>query len=226
MKFTEGQIEHGLFEAIRKKVFEMGFYPDYVSLLSLPDDEYVVALAAAKQAIIDAGKKLIEVYGPGDIQDHDELHNCSIIISRDDFGPGTLGFYLTESYEEKPDGSFDVYKNPSGTTTMQYQVSYISDSAKYDRICHQAVINALGAKTRYIPGYTDEGVEMERLFQVKYVMTLDKSSSDFIERAVRYNVVDVLIEEPQFKENVKPITEINIGTDAGDGNNQEFEITS
>lgn len=225
MKFTEGQIEHGIFEAIRKKIVSMGYYPDIVPLLALPDDQFKVALEAAKNAIIAQGKELIEVFGLGDIQDRDELHNNSIIIRRDDFAPGNLGFYLTESFEERTDGDFNNYSNPSGTVTLQYQISYITNSAKYDRLIHSAIINSLGAKTKYLPGVNDDGSEMDRLYRVKYVMTLDKSSSDFIERALRYNVVDVLIEEPIFKGIVKGIKEITIGTSTVEpGNNQEFKI--
>lgn len=199
MTFSFANVDRGIYEAIRLKCVALGYLPDRT--LYLTADAY----AAAKQVIRDSGKQIIEVYGIGDIQARDELEYNSIIINRDDITPGSVGMFGTRSFvarivDNSPDPDitvYDVYLNQSGTVSLQYQISYITDDSFYDRLVQSIVFNALKIRG-YVYGMNDDGTTMSRGFNTLYRTTIDKSGSNFIERGIRYDCLDIAIEEATF----------------------------
>lgn len=223
MTFTEEEIDNGIFEVLRRAAVAGGYLPDVQLFPETPSGR--TAYGVAKKVILDAyeagsKKPLIEVFASSNIQARDEEHNNKITIRRDDFVSGSLGFYGTKKHVSKPDGSFDVYMNASGTVIMQYQISFVTDD--WDFLLHSLIINALKLKG-YCKAANNDGTLIDRRFKIKYVTTLDKSGSDFVEKALLYNIGDVVIEQPVLLENVKGITEIIFETDPGDGNVSSFE---
>ena len=84
---TFDEIERAVFEVIRKKIVSLGYLPD-IALYQPTDD--VAGYEAAKKAIRDSGKKIIDIKGVGDPKARGELDYNSIFINRGDIADGSL----------------------------------------------------------------------------------------------------------------------------------------
>lgn len=214
MKLGFAGVERGIYEAIRKEVVRLGYLPDI--RLFQPND--FAGYESAKQTIRDAGKKIIEVLGVGDVKARMQLDYNRILINRDDISKGTLGFYGTKSYDVVNVSGidyYDVYRNASGTVDLQYQIEFITDDTIYDRLIQTIIMNVLGSSKGYLKGVNDDGTYSTSGFNVNYMTTLNKSGSEFIERALRYDIPDVIIEDRMFLYRTRKIEEIDILQDPG-----------
>ncbi len=210
MTFTFDQVDRGISEAIRLRCVALGLLPDRATAANID------AYSAAKQTIRDGGGKIIEVYGIGSIQARDESEYNSIFIDRDDSVPGTIGMFGTKTFTERldiPSGKtvYDVYLNQTGTVTLEYQISYMTDDTNYDRILQQIIFDTLKVRG-FLYGVNDDGTPMTRGFNTSYRTAIDKSGKDWIERSFRYDVPDIAIETPVFLYTTAQATDIAVDT--------------
>lgn len=208
MTFTFNQVDHGLSEAIRLKCVALGLLPDRATAVSID------AYAASKQTIRDGGGKIIEVYGIGSIEARDESEYNSIFIDRDDSVPGTIGMFGTRTFTPRTDVGtgktvYDVYLNQTGTVTLEYQISYMTNDTNYDRILQQIIFDVLKVRG-FLYGVNDDGTVMTRGFNTRYRTAIDKSGKDYIERSFRYDVPDIAIESPVFLYTTSQATDIAV----------------
>jgi len=206
---TFDEIERAVFEVIRKKIVSLGYLPD-IALYQPTDD--VAGYEAAKKAIRDSGKKIIDIKGVGDPKARGELDYNSIFINRGDIADGSLGFKCTNFYEKIVEGEetyFNVYENASGTVDIEYQIGYITDDVNYDRLIQSILFNSL-RKKNYFKGINSLGNKTTEGFNTRYITTLDKSGKDYIERAARYDFMDIILEDRIFLYRTSQITDISI----------------
>lgn len=221
MTFTFSQIDRGISEALRLRAIALGLLPDRSTAVSFD------AYAASKQTIRNGGGKIIEVYGIGSIEARDESEYNSIFIDRDDSVPGSIGMFGTRSFTERVDVGtgktvYDVYLNQTGTVTLEYQISYMTNDTNYDRILQQIIFDTLKVRG-FLYGVNNDGTKMTRGFNTSYRTAIDKSGKDFIERSFRYDVPDIAIESPVFLYTTSQATDIAVNTDPVDSAEEAAE---
>lgn len=223
MTFRYEQVERGISEALRLKCIALGLLPD--RRIYLPNN--FAGYTAAKQTIRNGGGKVIEVYGIGSVEARDTKKYNSIYIDGDDSVPGSIGMFGTKTFVERVDGItgktvYDVYLNQTGTVTLEYQISYMTDDADYDRIIKEIIFDVLKVRG-FLLGINDDGTTMTRGFNTSYRTVIDKSGKDYIEKSFRYDVPDIAIEAPVFLYTTSQATDIAVNTDPADNAEQAAE---
>ena len=206
MIFKLEEIDRGIFEALRLKLVSGGYLPD-IALFQNDSAGY----DAAKKLIAQNGT-LIEVVGVGDISARGELHLNKIFIDRTDGRPGNIGGFATKTYLPNtldPEKT-DIYLNPTSSDNITYEITYITNLTRVDRIIYQAIRNVF-KRNGYVYGIKQDGTRTAKGFEFYYRTEMDKSGNKFMEKTFMYEAVDVFIEEMEFLETVVKITEIEAG---------------
>lgn len=214
------QVDKGIYEAIRKEVVRLGYFPDLRLFPKGKEKE----LEAAKAVIRDSGKKLIEIKGVASGLNRQTLNYNSIFINRDDIAPGGIGMWGTQSYVKVVEGGqtfYDVYLNPTGTVDIEYQIEFFTDDTTYDRIIQSIIMNALKVRG-FIPGILPDYSEGQG-FYVHFQTTLNKSDNEVLERAIRYDARDIVLEDGVFLYRTTQVTDIDISSEPVSEPPTEFE---
>ena len=185
--FDLAEIDSGFFEALRTKVVALGYLPDR-TLFST-----VAAYELAKKAIKDGGKELIDVFGVGNYKDRYALQNNKIVIDRVGNRKGARGGAVLTAYKPtaNPD-KVDEYLMPNQTRNLDYVVTYVCSSAKYDRILYDIITSTLRDRSS-LKGVREDGSFTDDTFFITHDREMDGSDGDYIERKFEYTAENVMI---------------------------------
>lgn len=217
---TYENVDKGVVDAIRRVLIEMGYLPD--KLLYATKAEYLTALAAIKAG----GKQVIEIYGVGNAEKKDENRMHTIVVTRSDEYDGSCGAwpeFLFDRKEVTVGGTttvtYDKYFLPDKMQTVEYEIRYITNSADYDRIINQVLQRAIGNR-KYLKAVNEDALPIGEVFLFERKSYVDVSTPETMEKLMRYNAVDLWLQEPyllsagvpamiQADLNVKPTTDLS-----------------
>lgn len=245
---TIAQADRALFERINNKVIELGYFPDISKYLNGTDCNIsssesqsgsessstpssssasnAEAFDAAKDAIRQSGKKLIETFGPGNYTSRDEKNANNIIINRLPINPAFTG--VAKSQEIRVKGNaFKAVEVQHTNYDIEYEVRYVTNRAEYARIIEQIIIDVFGSRA-FIPAIDEHGCPLDELFWLHRRDSFDVSGTDYIERGVRFVGVNIdLHGETDIRPDVAKKTAIEIQVDiSGDIESFQFEDES
>lgn len=205
-------IDRTIFEYTRLAVVAAGYLPNVTSYATA--SLYKSAKDAMRASLPD--KQLIEVYGIGAAESRDEKTVNKIIIDRIGFIKGGTGGFPATKYEQTGSGAGATFKKfmyPAASKNVRYEIRYITNSAKFDRIIMQLIEDTFGdrvyLKTVQVSGSTVTLDGQEILIdQTNFV---DASSTDLIERVYTFTVPDVWIQEfKQIGGTIVPMSTVHV----------------
>lgn len=203
MVLSLAEIDRGVFHAIRKQIVLAGYLPDILSFQPSSGPNKT-AFQAAKDAIIGSGKELIEIYGVGDNGHRDSLVKNKIIIDRDIPRIADVGFFgnvqfIPNGDPSNPATTFTRTNTPAFTYKIDYNVTYICTSTKYDRILEAMIRKAL-FKT-YLKPYDEDGIVINDIFNfLPQSNPMNMIDEKFIERMYKFMAGEVLLDENEIDE--------------------------
>ena len=207
-------IENSIENAIYLILLENGLTPDR-DLFASDSKGY----EAAKTQILQSKKICVDLYGHGAPQDRDVKKTPRITVTGLGFLFGDTGDFQT--YYDKVDGAFSLFKPTTVLSNYRFQVTLTSDRTSHDRILESVRQMAL-PNMDYIKYYVDPKSQDAPFFTdflIRYAYT--KQSPDlsfsFIEKSYIYEAVDIQ-ETPArvVKSKVSPIKEITVKDYDGD----------
>lgn len=185
--FSLAQIDRAFFEVIRLRLVAEGYCPDRAI------NQTEAALKAAKQAIANSGKQLIEIFGTGNYEDRQAVKNNKIVIHRLNIDKGNIGGWGVNQYQEQS-SSYLKTKLPAETVNINYQISYLTNSIAYDRIIHE-ILFSLFTKKGNLQGVNEDGSKTANFFDYERIDYKDLSADKYIEKAIRYQTTDIVLAE-------------------------------
>lgn len=231
---TVSDIDNGIYEKLRKETVRLGYLPD-IALYQPPNPANEAAYEAARQAIINSGKEIIEVFNVGNSDDRDGITKNKIIVDRSAPEKGNISFHNVEKLvpvgdPEDPATKYKKVKLPAFSYFITYQITYICVKSKYDYIIQDILRKALLNFT-YLKGYDDNGTELSEGFNIMYMTTIDQSDAKFVERIYRFRVGEVILdnyeEEDEYilQSNISQITDIDVENvpKQGEFTDEDFE---
>jgi hypothetical protein len=215
--FTLDQIDHALEWVLRDAVIAAGYWPDQRALLAAGATD--ADFAAAKAAILAAGRPLMEVLGVGPWQDRGELNGNNLVLSRGPDGRGSYGISQPIVYEQidpldKRAGYRELLlaREPQ---RLRYEVRFVSDDVDMDRVGTQLWLTCFGVPT-YYRGINDDLTKMKEGFEVMRVGDgVDMSSDKYIERVWRFDVLDVVLIPARQLDTVPAAVELGVNLSVG-----------
>lgn len=182
MKTLTVEVDNGIYEVLRLELVAAGYLPD--KLAFLPNN--LAGYEAAKVAIRNAGKPVIELYNSSAYDSRNELTDPVIVIDRILVEPADAG--MTQDWEYKynqVDGDYDKYLSPDTRYDITYQITYITKLEETASIIESILAGALGAR-KYIPALKSSDNSIVSNFYLHRLNYFDTSGSDFLERGCRY----------------------------------------
>lgn len=217
------EIDRMFFEHLRLAVVAAGYLPDQTAYTTQQ------AYETAKETIRNSTnpkKGLIDIFGVGTPESRDEKTTSKIVIDRKPSDRGTLGGAGIFYYEPYMDGSTQKFRKmrmPEESKILNYEIRYSTDSAKYDRIIYSMIENICGYK-RYIKTVDSTGAITNKEVFVEIAGEVDLTEGSYIERVLRYRVVDVFMQSAVLiTDNIVPMTTVNYGLYAVPQNDIVFE---
>lgn len=210
------QVDRTLFEYLRLGVVAAGFLPDVTAYGTAA--LYTAAKDTLRASLAD--KQLIEIFGVGASESRDEQSSSKIFINRTGFVKGGTGGFPATQYETIVTGSgpsavtsFNKYMLPAASKNVRYEVRYITNSVKFDRIIMQLIEDIFGdrgyLKTVEVSGSTVTFTGQDIL--VDQENFVDVSSTDLIERVFYYIVPDVWIQNARVvTANIVPMSTVDV----------------
>lgn len=187
--FELEQIDRGLELRLRKTIVKAGHWPDPAPYIGQP----AAAWEAAIEAIKTAGKTPIEVFGAGSRRERANLQANRVLIKRIGVDPGERGLGSRQYYEKKDSGDYRKLQTSETTDDIEYEVRFVCDDMKLDRIITTLVQAAFGNMV-WMKGAQADGTDTENGFWLSRLgNAVDISGKDYIERLWRFQVKDVLI---------------------------------
>lgn len=194
MYYTYEEIDRTLFERLRLKIVEYGYYPDITLYLGNP-----TGLKAAKDALRNSlpDKQLIELFGVGNAEARGKKTLNKITIDRKSTPKGTLGGF-PEIEHEKVAGPGDTYtytkrQLPDHTRDVLYEVRLHPSTAKFSRIMSDIVGEVFGIKRYMSPVKSNGAFDNTKSFFIEYESENDVSDEDMLETVIRYKVRDIFV---------------------------------
>ncbi|CAB4185128.1 hypothetical protein UFOVP1492_113 [uncultured Caudovirales phage] len=192
-----------LYERLRLAAVASGCLPD-VLIHTTP-----VAFAAAKAAIRLTGVQIVEVKGEGAPDQKDEKTVTTISLQRRGSSPGGLGGWPVMQHVATG-ANFKKVQLPDKTRNVLYEVRSVSNSARYDRIADQIIVDALGQRKYLQAVLPNHSFDPTEGFLLMKSGESDVTSTDIIERIYTFSAVDVWLEEPTLiAEGVVQMAQIN-----------------
>lgn len=184
--FSIGQIDKGIYEALRLVLVEKGYTPD-VLIANTPS-----LYATALQAIKGSGKQPIELYGVGSWDAKKELKVSTIIIDRESESLSNLGYKGIVYYEEKAGGGFTKKQTPLKTVVLGYTITFVCFDAKNERII-QHLIDIAFDGVKQLNGYNDDGTQTQNKFLIFENGKVNVSDRDFIEHQIKLTTSELFL---------------------------------
>ena len=143
--FTRQEIEETLTNLIRQRAVDLGYLPDVTQFVGNP-----AGYKAARQAIIDSGKEIIDVFGIGSADERGEKKYHRITLNLRQYNNGSITHYGDSIYQDDGNGNFNRVEGFASSRNILYDLrSSVSgpNATEYDRICLDLVMSALGPIT-------------------------------------------------------------------------------
>lgn len=209
---TTDQLDNTIFELIRLELVRQGYLPD--QLLYSTEQEFT----DAKQALIDNSTdddfRIITLHNVGSNEARGESHYPKILIDREEEPEGDLGAHgITEFQEINVDGEdrFQEVGLPTSSSEVVYELTTGTESRRYEVIMDQIIRNALKNMTQHQIFVEDDNAFTGETFFMKREQKIDLSTSELIEKQIRYRASDLWLEDCVLQEGTySPITEINV----------------
>jgi len=212
-------ITRAIFETLRLKIVELGYFPD-VRDYAYSSKEFQ-EIAEEMRTQLPANHSLIEVYNRGLPQNRGEKKATSIYISPSDFAPGTLGgkfttYYKKYSVEPVDDDDtgvrFNKYYNADHTFDLTVEIRYIASNVSMERLVRDIIFDLLsGFKYLYPCGDDGEFMKDEDPFLLKWNGYIDGLGDyEFLEGCFKLVADNVDITEPVLvQKGLRELVEVN-----------------
>jgi len=198
MFFTLDQINRAFYEPLRLHLVENGYLPD---IIGKTKEQF----ETEKQAIYNAKKPLIQVFGVGVYKARQAVENNKIIIDRTGIFEGQISNSDAKFYTEKQDGRFVERQYPNISRNIEYQISYVTDNGAIDNLLINILLDTFG-NTRTLFGVNSDHSFTENSFTFAEVGNTDNTNGKYIERFFRYMVKNVYISDAKVsQEDVAPM---------------------
>ena len=201
-------IDKTIYEYIRREVVSQGFLPD-ILLPNYSDNRQVL-----KDSL--ANGQLIDVFAPAPWQSRDMKELSRFVIDRTDSIKGKIGggALIEERYTEGGVEKIRIYRTPSVSRTLVYEVRFCTDNVEYELKAHEVIAKVFGFSKNVLclserPGTV--ALDMRIVWKGEYNAT----KYDFYERVFTYHVEDLFLDVTmtELDENYVPIKEIRLNID-------------
>lgn len=208
MYFDISEIDRTFFELLRLELVAQGFLPDR-TLVTTP-----AGIKTAKANIVTGGKEVIELFGVGNYKDRQKVSTNKIVIDRLQTDLGGIGSYGVYTYRAKDDAptpaGYIKEQLPANTSNVLYQITYVVESTKYDRIIANIIQNVLDNRG-CVQGFREDRTRTEHYFDYVQTDYKDMSGSDYIERVYRFTVSNIYLRPNKVVDtNIATLTEMNM----------------
>lgn len=214
MKFKPEQIDRGIVKQLEKTLALFGYWPD----LEVIDPNDQVAMNLAIDQIKASGKEPIQVYGPAAPRDRMELRRGHVIVKRNYYMVGDIGYGQPICYEvenpQETDPSLKTYRKvqyADRTSQIGYEIRFVTDDTELHRRMDEYIHHAFGSRIYLLAVNADRSDDDDGFYLFQNGMPLDLNSPERVERMYRFRTDDVIISEPRIlKENIKAVSNIEI----------------
>lgn len=207
------EIERTIMENIRTRVVAMGYLAD-VALYQPPTVPNQTAYTAANQAIVTAGKQVIEVFGVGSNEARGEKRVNKIFINLRQINPGSISHWGESLDPSVLPNTWQRSFVATSSSNLVYDIRTVTKTTEYDRICTQALMNGV-TSSRTAQGLAvilDNGTaDTSRYVMVRLVNSTDIRNDQFIERLYTFEVIDAWIDSWEvvpYQNDIVPIIEV------------------
>ena len=201
-KIKQGEVDNGVFEALRLKCVELGYLPDFTAYTNSN------AYNAAKTAIKQSGKQIIEVFGVGTGTSKGVENLNNIVIKRASPRPALTGVGIAYEYDLQQNGNFAKSETSDTKFDIEYSITYNTETSEYADIIEKIIYEVFGVR-KLINAY-NENADVTGQFWLRYKGGADTSIASFIERVVRYDAVNIDLLGGVEMGEVAAVTDINI----------------
>ena len=217
------QLDRSMYENMRLAIIAAGYIPDRAAYAT--PALYKAAKVSLKASLAD--HQLIEIFGVGTSAARDEKSINTIFIKRVTEGIGDIGAYgVTKFVPKDVNGvtKFDKERYPSSTQDIVYEVRFVANTVKFERIIVGLIYKVFGTK-KYIPLYLNSGsLDSETVLCLKQGDS-DVSSTDVKEKVYQFVLQDIWVEEFEtVKENIPRMTDITYGLGVTEETPEEIVI--
>lgn len=200
--FTLAQIDRAFFEVLRLKLVSLGYLPNKL-LLSNIDYEN-------EKKNLQNNNNLVDLYGVGGYEVKEQIKYSTIIIERINEKYGDISNSDDIIFDRQTDGSFKTYFLPRSMSNLSYQIRIICKDIKKERILDSIVRSVILTKG-YFMGVNEDRTTTQNLFAYQRQGNINLSlSPPYIEKIYPLEVVNVFIDNREFKENISAMIEPKI----------------
>jgi len=192
------EIENTLEWFIRTRCVAMGYLAD-VTLYQPSNPANKAAYKAANQAIVTSGREIIMPFGVSSPERREEVKCNKIFINLRQINPGTVSLWGdTIDPSTSLPGTWERRFRATSTSTVIYDIRSVTESAEYDRLCTQAIMQGITASRvgQGFPIVLPNGtIDNTRYIQVRLVNATDIKTPKFLERLYTFEVLDVYLDD-------------------------------
>ncbi|GAB4493391.1 MAG: hypothetical protein OHK0045_22820 [Raineya sp.] len=191
MFFQPEHIERGIFECIRRKAIDFGYWVD----------ESVLSTSKDLEEAISNLETSIEVVGVGDYIARGEKPKNCLVVDFDGGTSGEIGGIGRVIYTRKNSNSYDKVALPSQSEHINFNVVLIAENTFHRRIAEKIIRASLPQKA-YIFGISENGTLTDNGFWVfaKGFVDVSRGGEYGIERRFSYVIDNVFLEQPTITE--------------------------
>ena len=206
---TLEDIDRTIYELLRLKIVAAGYLPD-ITTFATPQEyrDAIEALAATLKY-----KQPVMLLGIGAENSRDDKRPNRIVIDRKSIIQGNVGSFGVTDFEMNDDGqTFSKNQRDATAYTIQYNIRCISNSAHYDRILNDIVLQTF-SKVSYKSIIDGDAFGTETVL-INQIDSRDVSSTDLLENLYTYQVEDVyIVDATTLNDSVKPISKVDISVE-------------
>lgn len=191
-KIAQGEVDNGVFEAIRLEIVARGYLPNFVAMANN------AAYEAAKVAIRASGKQIIEVFGVGSAISKGMENINAITITREtprasENGQGRKPEYVWNVATQR----YDKYLSSDSKFTIPYGIYYMTNTSQYADLIEDILRKVFGIR-KLITSYKENGSQGNTFWFI-YTGEADMSTFTDIERRLNFEArnIDLLGAEAQ-----------------------------
>lgn len=180
--FEIEQIDRAFFEPLRLELIASGYLPDIT----------LYTTAVQYETAMNALTTKVELFGVGNQKARGRVNNNKVVIDRINISDGSLGGgQAVKSYLKTSPTNFTRYTTPASTSTLTYQISYVTDSHSIDLAIHKAILKTFQSNG-YLRAVNPNG-SLGDFFRYQRTDYKDNSDGDFIERHFTFNAINIAI---------------------------------
>lgn len=216
---TYEELDRIFYERIRLALVESGLLPDITLYSDIT--AWQAARATLRTSLLLDRKVMVDVLGVGSWDDKGEKADARIVIMRGSRTPGSIGgspSTFMESYiDAGGNRKFRKYKAPDSSDNLAYEIRTSTNDTETDKVMSRLMDKAFGRR-RYLPTIDEQGKPTLKDVLVISTGTFDFTEQRYIERAFRYLIEDVFLQEPELiQDNIPVLTSLSIGVSLQDG---------